>query len=298
MNYENNANRKYKDTVFTKLFGEKDKLAELYNAIHETNYTPDDIVINTLENVIFAGMINDISFTLDGRLIILIEHQSSVNPNMPVRFLLYVARIYEMLIDSRAMYSSRIVDIMSPEFIVMYNGKDEYPEESILKLSDAFIDKNVNSIELLVKVYNVNNGHNPEIMSRSGILNEYAIFVARVRENIDNGFKSSEAMEKAVKDCIRDNILKEFLEKYGSDVINMLSLEFNLEDAKRVWKNDGIEEGIEKGIEQGIEQGKEQKAEEIAISLLDILDVKTIAEKTKLSIKRIKELKQQHESKE
>ena len=168
---------------------------------------------------------------------------------------------------------------------MLYNGKDEYPEKSTLYLSDAFGDSNMDNRELKVKVYNVNKGHNLKIMCQSETLKEYSVFVGRVYENKDNGFELAEALEKAVKDCIKDDILKNFLEKYGSDVINMLSLEFNLDDAKRVWKKDGIIEGEQK------------KAEEIAESLLNILDIETIAEKTKLSVEEIRELKIKHENK-
>ena len=180
-NKTTNANRKYKDSVFTKLFGEKDKLAELYNAISGANHKPNEIKLITLENIIFIGRENDIAFTVGDRFIVLVEHQSSINPNMPLRILLYIARQYQMITDSEAMYSSRMMKIMPPEFIVVYNGKDEYPEKSTLSLSDAFIDKNASSLELKVKVYNINKGYNPEIMRRSGTLNEYCIFVARAR---------------------------------------------------------------------------------------------------------------------
>jgi hypothetical protein len=278
MNNKTNVNRKYKDSVFTKLFRRREKLAELYNALAGTNYAADDINLVTLENIIFIGRENDISFTVDGKLIVLIEHQSSINPNMPLRCLLYIAREYQRLADNEAMYSSRLVKIMPPEFIVVYNGTDEYPEKSTLNLSDAFIEK-IDHLELKVKVYNVNHGQNSHIMNRSNTLNEYSIFVSRARTNINNGLEAAKALEKAVKDCIKDNILSAFLKIHGSDVINMLSMEFNLDDALRVREKDG----------------REKAKEEIAINLLGVLDIKTIAEKTKLSIKRVNELKSEYE---
>jgi len=277
MDNENNisANRKYKDSVFTLLFGQNDKLAELYNAINGTDYTPDDINITTLKNVVFVGHVNDIAFTLGDRLIVLIEHQSSINPNMPLRFLLYIARHYLEIIDNGAMYSSRLVKIPMPEFIVLYNGKEDYDEQSTLYLSDAFEYKEVGSLELTVKVYNVNKGCNSGIMSRSGTLNEYAIFVAKVRENIEAGLELFEAMKKAVDCCIRDNILREFLNKYGSDVVNMLSMEFNMDDAIKVWRKDG----------------ELNKAEKVAIKLLKRgTPIEIVAEDTELSIMQVSEL--------
>jgi len=280
MENENNitsasANRNFKDSVFTRLFGEKDKLAELYNAINCTNYTPDDITVTTLRNVLFMGQINDIAFTLGNRLIVLVEHQSSINPNMPLRFLLYIVRIYQELIENDALYGSRLVKIMPPEFIVMYNGTDDYPDEAALKLSDAFIQKETVNLELTAKVYNVNNGCNGEIMKRSETLNGYVVFVSRARENIASGLELSAALEKAVKDCVGDNILQEFLTKYGSDVINMLSLEWNLDDALRVREKDGRENAKEKIAEKMLKRGT---------------PIEIVVEDTELSIERVKEI--------
>jgi len=275
-NIEVSANKKYKDSVFTKLFGEKEKLAELYNAIAGTSYTTEDITLATLENIIFIGRENDIAFTVNGRLIVLIEHQSTINPNMPLRCLLYVAREYDILAENEAIYSSRLVKIMPPQFIVLYNGMDEYPEESELYLSDAFIDK-ADNFELKVKVYNVNAGHNPKIMRRSNTLTEYSAFVAKVRENVNAGLESAKALEKAVKDCVTDNILKEFLERYGSDVMGMLSTEFNLDDAKKVWYKDGALDNSEKVAEKMLKRGT---------------PIEIVAEDTELSIEQVKEIVQ------
>jgi hypothetical protein len=117
------ANREYKDSVFTRLFGTPDKLLELYNAIAGSDYADESAVtINTLENVLFLDMLNDISFTVDGRLVILLEHQSSINENMPLRCLMYIARVYEKLMEGNAIYYQRLIKIPTPEFIVLYNG--------------------------------------------------------------------------------------------------------------------------------------------------------------------------------
>ena len=268
------ANRTYKDSVFRRLFAEKDKLAEVYNAIAGTHYTADDIEIVTLENLIFVGRENDIAFIVDGRLIVLIEHQSTINPNMPLRCLLYIAREYDILAKNEAIYSANLVKIMPPEFIVMYNGVDEYPEEAELRLSDAFVEK-TDSLELRVKVYNANEGHNAKIMSKSVTLSGYAAFVDSVRTNRDSGFDLRDALEKAVRDCVKANVLKEFLEKYGNEVVNMMSTEFNLEDAKKVWYNDGKEEGKEEVAERMLKRGR---------------PLEIIAEDTGLPVARINEM--------
>jgi hypothetical protein len=145
-----------------------------------------------------------------------------------------------MVADNDVIYSTQLLKIPTPEFIVMYNGSDEYPEESELKLSDSFIDP-TESLDLKVKVYNVNNGHSIEIMGRSKTLSEYSIFVERTRKYKGSKTKVGEALAKAVRECIEEDILKEFLMKYGSDVINMLNMEWNLDDALRVREKDGRE---------------------------------------------------------
>ena len=154
------ANREYKDSVFTLLFSEKDKLIELYNAIENTNYGPDtDIEITTLRNALFMEQINDISFVIDGKIVVLIEHQSTVNENMPLRMLIYIARVYEKICNNENLYRTRQITIPRPEFIVLYNGRNEMPDTQTLKLSEMFAkygEKNPIELELEVKIYNIN----------------------------------------------------------------------------------------------------------------------------------------------
>ena len=139
MNNEITGNKEYKDNVFRLLFADEEKSTELYNAIKGTNYTADAVKMNTLENPFFFGDLrNDISFTVEDKLIILLEHQSSVNPNMGLRFLLYIADLYEISINKKDMYKENLMSIANPEFYVIYNGKEEYPEKSTVKLSDLF----------------------------------------------------------------------------------------------------------------------------------------------------------------
>ena len=152
-----NINHTYRDSVFTKLFGEPEPLLELYNALTGSNLSPDTpIIINTLTNVLYMERVNDISFVIDDKIVVLIEHQATINENMPLRFLMYIARIYEKLIDNKAVYRKRLIEIPTPEFWVLYNGREPYPAEHTLKLSDAFKDKSTfeqyRNLELTVKV--------------------------------------------------------------------------------------------------------------------------------------------------
>ena len=132
MNY---VNRKYKDTLFRALFSERKHLLSLYNAVNETNYTnEEDLEINTLENVIYLKMKNDISF-LFGFSLNLYEHQSSVNPNMPLRDLFYVADLLQKIVKDRNLYSSSLVGIPTPKFVMFYNGTDE--EAAQMEIAEA-----------------------------------------------------------------------------------------------------------------------------------------------------------------
>jgi hypothetical protein len=257
------ANREYKDSVFTKLFSEPERLRELYNAIEGSSYgIGAKIEINTLEDVLFLEQLNDISFIIDDKLVVLVEHQSSVNANMPLRFLMYIARVYEKLVDDRAVYKQRLLKIPSPEFIVLYNGKDDLPEQDTLRLSSAFMEEAAaQSLELTVRVLNINQGYNEGIVKKSETLNGYVAFISKVRENQGNGVGLTDAVTKAIKYCMENHILQGFLTQHASEVLNMLTTEFKLEDAQEVWREEGLEEGLERGLEKGREEGREEGLE-------------------------------------
>jgi len=252
------VNTKYKNSVFSSLFSDPDILRELYCALENVNLPPEvPVKINTLQDVLFMDQINDISFEIGGKLIILIEHQSTINPNMSLRLLMYIARVYEKIIDRKTVYSKRLIPLPAPEFFVLYNGADQYPDEKILKLSESFEstvsvglpEKTNPSLELVVKVINISHGRNKEIAMRCKTLASYSAFVGKVQEYEKEGVGREEAIKKAIKYCVEHDILKEFLEKNGTEVMNMLILDWNMEDALAVRYEEGIEDGIEKGIE-------------------------------------------------
>jgi predicted transposase/invertase (TIGR01784 family) len=226
---------------------------ELYNAIENKNYDKDtEIEITTLENVMYWDMRNDISFLIDGKIVVLIEHQSTINPNMPLRMLLYISRIYEKITSSDSLYRSSKMQIPYPEFIVLYNGKDAYPDKQTLKLSEMFKQHDKESpinLELEVKVYNINKGHNPEFAKNSETLDGYEIFIDAVRE-YEKTMSREDAIRKAVSECIKRNVLKKFFEYNSSEVINMLLTEWNWDDAMRVREEEGRQEGILQGMQQ------------------------------------------------
>jgi hypothetical protein len=271
---EAKTNRKFKDSVFTLLFSKKNNLLELYNAIENTNYGSDtDIRITTLEDALFMEQINDISFVVDGKLVVLIEHQSTINPNMPVRMLIYISRTYEKIVDKDGLYSTKKMSIPKPEFIVLYNGVEECPDKQVLKLSDMFsepLGEGLANLELEVTVYNINKGRNEELARRSENLKGYEIFVSLVRDYLKVMDRGS-AIGRAVSECIRQGVLKEFFNEHGSEVENMLITEWNWDDAKRVWQRESKEEGREEVfslLEQGysVDEAKELLAKREALS--------------------------------
>lgn len=253
------VNRKYKDTLFRMIFRDRKNLLSLYNALNNSSYTnPDEMEITTLEDVIYVGMKNDVSF-LFSSIMNLYEHQSTVNPNMPVRGLFYLARIYQNYIKKMDLniYSSGQIPLPVPVYVVFYNGgkaEDEYQE---LKLSDAFMKSEFTgqaALECNVMVININLGHNEELLENCKILWEYAYFVNEVRENQKHGFSIEEAVRKAQKNCIEQDILKEFLKKNSAEVKDVILEEFNQEKYE-----EGIrEEERQKGRIEGRQEGQKE----------------------------------------
>jgi hypothetical protein len=252
-----NVNRGYKSSVFAALFDDEDKLRELYAALEGVDYDPSlPIVIATLRDALYMNQLNDLSFVAGDRLIFIVERQSSLNRNMPLRILIYIARVYEKLIDRRSLYREAPVKIPRPEFIVLYNGPEEAPEYWEQRLQDAFMDAGDDRtipLDLTVKVYNINKGRNGALLQRSEHLAGYAEFVAKVRENRAS-LPLYEAVRGAIRYCVNNHILAEFLEEHGSEVMNMLLEEWNLDEAKEAWR----EEALEKGRKEGREEGRNQ----------------------------------------
>jgi len=252
-------NRNHKASVFSLLFGEPPAALELYNAVTGQNYPPDTkIEIVTLSNALFKGQLNDVAFVVDDRLVVLIEHQSTINNNIPLRMLMYLGREYERITKGKDLYREKLIKIPAPEFIVLYNGKDEFPDFKELRLSDAFKTKGKVNLELVANVYNINKGRNADIASKSPVLNGYNELIAEVNKNRET-MELAEAIEAAIKNCMKRNILVYFLEKYASEVLNMLFTEWNLDDALAV----RYEEGTEDGIEIGVGKGRNENSNEI-----------------------------------
>lgn len=270
------ANRRYKDTVFRMLFQDKRRLLGLYNAVGGRNYTdPDKLEIITLENAVYMGMKNDLAF-LVGLNLYLFEHQSTVNRNMPLRFLQYVSAEYEKLIEGKNLYRDRLIQIPSPHFIVFYNGKARCPERRELKLSDAFLTAEVEpKLELLVRVLNINSGYNEALKEQCRTLKEYMQYVEKVRYYAER-MTIEDAVDKAVEECIGQNILREFLLQNKAEVRKMSIYEYDEEEVRQLLKEDAYEDGkIEGRAEEIVETGYEFRltSEEILARLQNKLNI-------------------------
>lgn len=259
------VNRQYKDRLFKLIFREKRDLLELYNAINDTDYSnPEDIEVNTLEDVIYMGMKNDVSFLLTD-VLNLYEHQSTFSPNLPLRGLLYFSRLFQKIVNHRKdIYSSKIIKLPYPQFIVFYNGTEEEPERQILELSDAFpawSKKENAALECRAVVLNINLGYNASILDKCKKLKEYAQFIARVRLYLADGFGISIAIDRAIETSIEDRILEEILQNHREEVRSMLLTEYD-EQAH-------IKSEREIALEKGREEGENRLAKLVQM-LLDI----------------------------
>ena len=311
------TNRNYKDSVFVDLFAHdinaKENFISLYNALHGTNLDAKttDVQPVMLERVLYMKYYNDIAMLIDGKIVILIEHQSTINQNMPFRFLEYIARIYEKITTKDEKFGRKLVKLPVPEFYVFYNGKDDYPTESVMKLSDAFmqLDSKLKNqlentsypLEISVKVININVDKENPILKHCEALKEYSEFIEQVRFNIENAV--SEPLTTAIKQAIKKGFLSDYLNRKSTEVQNMLLAEYDydtdiavqrresFEDGFSAGEERGRNEGISIGLSQGISQGAQQAKLETAKSMKsENMPVNTIARFTGLSVEEIEKL--------
>jgi len=246
------SNREVKDSAFTAYFGEPENASKLYAALAHEEVSPEDITYVTLEGVLFIARKNDMAFTVKNRVLVISEHQSTVNENMPVRDLLYLGRTLEKLLDSRTLYKRRLVKIPTPEFFVFYNGDDPQPSEKILRLSDAYLEKMEEPmLELIVKVVNINLPSGHKLLQQCRPMYEYSWFIQQIKDYRRAGLSRDAAITQAVKDCLDEGILVEFMRNHGSEVANMLYTQWNYDEAVSVEREEAYEEGRSEGMMEG-----------------------------------------------
>lgn len=240
------GNRKYRDTVFCSYFNEPKRLLSLCNAILGTNYEDESkLDINTLEGIFFDDQKNDISCTIENHFLVLLEHQSTVNENMPFRCLSYVAELLNKLVtDKQKIYRRSLIKFPTPKFFVLYNGKEYEPLERVMKLSEAF-GGNDSDLELVVTALNINQGLSQPLLEKCKYLNDYSILVSKVKKEISEGLTRRKAIGNAVKFCIANGIMKGYLEEHSEEVFNMLALEWDRDMAMQARFDDGFDSGLE-----------------------------------------------------
>lgn len=253
MDYEKQTerpNREYRDSVFVNLLtSNKNNLLSLCKALDKSIMT-EKIELIKLENILYQGVKNDVSCQIEDRLIILIEHQSTINENMPLRFLEYIAMLYLAILDARDRYAKFLIEIPTPEFYVLYNGDEDYPLEKELFLSDAFIQKSENpQLELVVKVININFEENNKLLEECNILKEYAEFIYQVK--INKVKYGKDGYNKAIRHCIEHNILKDYIISHAKEVEGMLFAEYDYNMDIQVQREESYNAGIKEGIKEG-----------------------------------------------
>ena len=283
------ANRMYKSWIFAMLFSDRNELLKLYNAINGTSYDdPDLLQVNTLENAVYMSMQNDVSFIIDMRLN-LYEHQSTYSPNLPVRYLLYVADVYSDYTKDMNLYGTKAVKLPTPRFVIFYNGQAEQPDRKELKLSELFSIPDADpSLELKAVMLNINKGHNRKLMETCRTLQDYAEYTFRVREYAAE-MPLDLAVEQAITECISEGILADFLRKNRAEAKKVSIYEYDEERHMRQTREEGMEEGYANGFSQGIEQGITQTVINLLKSGL-LTDIQ-IREITGLDQEQLDELK-------
>ena len=298
-------NRKHKDSLFVDYFSKdrdwKQHFLSLYNALHGTNLQVADTTLErvNIDQVLYKSYYNDIAVLVDGQFILMIEHQSTVNPNMPLRLLEYIARIYGNTVDSRAKFSRHLVPLARPEFIVFYTGNQKLPPESYLYLSDSFPNQPPNAdltLELKVKVCTIRSEHPSPVVHSCPDLEQYVQFLELVEEA--KAADRTEPLKWAIQEAVHRNILRDYLERKGGEILSILMTEYDYATDMAVQKEEAYEDGLfagrEEGISIGLERGAYQKALETARSLLAYGDApEKVALCTGLPLELVQQLAQE-----
>ena len=249
--------KKYRYGLFRDYFNDKRRLLELCNLLTGEDATdPDEIEINTLDGIFFEVLKNDISCLFRGKFLVIIEHQSTINENMPLRILFYAAELFRQYADKYRgkIYREELLTLPEPKFFVFYNGRKKEAARREMRLSDAFGKKTC--LEVVVELYNLNEGMNEEFISCTESLEHYCFFVNLFEKFKAEGADKVQALAAAFKYCINHGIMTAYLLESKKELASMLALEYDPELAKQAWIEKGIEQGIEKGIEKGIEQNR------------------------------------------
>ena len=286
-------NSKHKDRLFCMLFGREENkynILSLYNALNNSNYTNcDDIELTMIENAIYMKMKDDVSFLIDSYLS-LWEQQSTFNPNMPVRGLMYYGSLYNSYIEERGLniYGSGLVKLPTPQYVVFYNGTRNRAAVEKLKLSDAFVQEESNGeFEWTATMINLNYGKNEELLSKCKVLSDYMILINKIRRHLKRSTNIKDAIDRAIRECIEEGILAEFLKKHRGEVMLSCLTEFNEE----IYRADLLKEGRD----EGLKEGRKEATISIAKNLLDILSDEEIAKRLDIPLEIVQQIRAENE---
>ena len=262
--------REYKDTVFVHLFSQcKDAIVNFTSlfstlcALLKMDFKADveDFEVLTLDSSLYSGLHTDVLYHIKQKLLVFVEHQSTYNPNMPLRFLEYAVEVLKTFSYKITKYGSKALEISNMIFVVLYNGKKKIKDMEVSYLSSLMKEKVGIDVGIEVKVttFNINLGHNKQLLDECPILKEYCLFVNEVRKELVKDKKNG--FDVAVDNCIQKGILKDYLTENRRIVMGMFFNQFDMETELEVVREESYDEGIAVGIEQGIERGIEQGIE-------------------------------------
>lgn len=273
--------RQYQDSVFRMYFNNEDRLRELAGALHGCVYaTQERVEIVTLEGTFLSQVKNDISFLLAGRYLVFLEHQSTLNENMPLRCLYYVCEQFRKDIEPKVLYAKKRIHLPMPEFHVFYTGDPSAPEKCVMNLSDAYTGtENVVNLELKVCFHNIIYDEKKNLLRCSRAIRDYAVLIWRVKENLHQGMERETAIREAVQYCIDHDVMKEFLKVHECEVMNMVGFEWN----EKLFREAAFEDGLEQG-----------RVSAVLNMLKEKLPLETIARVSEMSLEKIREIGKTH----
>ncbi len=259
--FHRRVNRRYKDRLFRFVFSDKKDLLALYNAVNNTAYeNPEELEINTLEDVIYLSMKNDLSFII-GSTMNLYEHQSTWNQNMPLRGLFYFAELYQDYINKKGyrLTGTNRIPLPTPNYLVFYNGLEEEAERTELFLSDSYEAHPAEKkpcLECRAAVLNINSGHSQKLMKKCRRLWEYAEFIQEIRQHLQKGCVLEEAVEQSIDTCLERGILADILSNNRTEVQKMLLREYDERAEREYLRKEAIELGLKQGLKEGFAQAQ------------------------------------------